>query len=72
MKTPSQHFKEKVIGKIIVIPFFADGQEYEKEVIAIDLTKDGKKLYICNTWYKEYKHVPHLVSEDFVKEFIKF
>lgn len=74
--TPSEYFKKEVIGKIVTktLKIQVHDQRIElKEsthlVIEIETSPNNTKIYICNEWYKEYKKIPLIISEDLVKEF---
>lgn len=76
---PSQKFNKKVIGEVIAQitgVVSCDAGVSEKlvfpedrfEVIDIQKTPTGDKVYICNQWYKP--NVPQLIPAVFVREFI--
>jgi hypothetical protein len=58
-----------VIGKVIThaIGPFAEGSY---DVVEIIDDPSGKEVYVCNSWYKEYKRIPQLIHSDLVKEYI--
>lgn len=61
--------KMPVIGKVIthaIGPF----DEGSYDIVEIIQDPSGKDIYICNTWYKEYKKIPQLIHSDLVKEYI--
>jgi hypothetical protein len=58
-----------VIGKVIthaIGPF----DEGEYEVVEIIEDPEGKDIYVCNKWYKEYKRIPQIIHQNLVKEYI--
>lgn len=70
---PSEYFNLPVIGKIIVKYPFGDDKDKTTEYEFIDFqdqsTSDKQwSVYVCNKWYKEYKHIPQLIMTDFVIE----
>jgi hypothetical protein len=83
VKTPSQQFNRPVIGKIktkvlhgtwirdggVEEPMSCPAEEFE--VIATTIM-GSSKVYVCNQWYKEYKHEPQVVSAEMVEEFIPY
>jgi hypothetical protein len=61
--------KMPVIGKVIthaIGPF----DEGSYDVVEIIDDPSGKEVYVCNSWYKEYKRIPQLIHSDLVKEYI--
>ena len=63
--TPSQHFRQPVIGTITTkSEMFPEEKKY-------DVIIDAGKHYVCNQWYKYYKKAPQLVPKQFVIKFEK-
>jgi len=61
--------KMPVIGKVItkaIGPF----EEAEYDVVEIIDDMNGREIYVCNKWYKEYKRIPQLIHSELVKEYI--
>lgn len=58
-----------VIGTVITKPI-GPFDEAEYDVVEIIDDPDGKEIYVCNKWYKEYKRIPQLIHSDLVKEYI--
>lgn len=58
-----------IIGKVIT---YAIGPFEEGSYDVVEIIEDpaGKEVYVCNTWYKEYKRIPQLIHSDLVKEYI--
>jgi len=57
-----------IIGKVItraIGPF----EEAEYDVVEI-INSQGKDIYVCNRWYKEYRRIPQLIHSDLVKDYI--
>ena len=57
-----------VIGTVItkeIGPF----DEASYDVVEIIELPDGKEVYVCNKWYKEYKRIPQIIHSDLVKEY---
>ena len=44
--------------------------EASYDVVEIIEGPDGKEVYVCNKWYKEYKRIPQIIHADLVKEYI--
>jgi hypothetical protein len=67
---PSEYFHKPVIGKIITKPLVFNNISFpstEYEFISIE-----NNIYICNQWYKEYKHIPQVVHSSMVEKEIKY
>lgn len=58
-----------VIGTVITKPI-GPFDEAEYDVVEIIEDPNGKEIYVCNKWYKEYKRIPQLIHSDLVKEYI--
>lgn len=58
-----------VIGMVITKPI-GPFDEAEYDVVEIIEDMNGKEIYVCNKWYKEYKRIPQLIHSDLVKEYI--
>jgi hypothetical protein len=61
--------KMPIIGKVITHPI-GPFDEGEYDVVEIIDAPDGKDIYVCNKWYKEYKRIPQIIHSDLVKEYI--
>ena len=66
--------KAPIIGKIITREWELEGgfkfDKAEYDVVEI-IEEEGKsKIYVTNTWYKDYKRIPQLIPAMFVEEFI--
>lgn len=58
-----------VIGRVItkaIGPF----EEASYDVVEIIEAPDGKEVYVCNKWYKDYKRIPQIIHSDLVKSYI--
>lgn len=58
-----------IIGRVIthaIGPF----EEASYDVVEIIEDPNGKDIYVCNKWYKDYKRIPQLIHSDLVKEYI--
>ncbi len=61
--------KMPIIGSITtnaIGPF----DEADYDIVEIIETEDGKRVYVCNRWYKEYKRIPQIIHSDLVKEYV--
>ncbi len=61
--------KMPIIGKVITHPI-GPFDEGEYDIVEIIDAPDGKDIYVCNKWYKEYKRIPQVIHADLVKEYI--
>ena len=62
--------KAPIIGKIITEPMkFGTFEFPSEEMDVVEITGDGD-IYVCNTWYKEYKHIPQIVHKKMVQKYI--
>jgi hypothetical protein len=68
---PSEYFHKPVIGKIITKPLVF-GNNINFPSGEYDFIELENNIYICNQWYKEYKHIPQVVHKSMVEEEIKY
>lgn len=58
-----------IIGKVItkaIGPF----EPAEYDVVETIQDPKGNTIYVCNTWYKEWKRIPQLIHSELVSEYI--
>lgn len=61
--------KMPIIGKVTAK---AIGPFGPSEYNVVEVIKDGqgKDVYVCDFWYKEYKRIPQIIHSDFSDEFV--